>query len=153
MPGPKPPVPEPLVHESRIAVPYAWSAGEVLSRFLKALRDERRILATRCPSCRTVYVPPRKTCGACFKACGEWLEVGPRGRLESFTQARYDSPAHPRPRPIYGLIRLDGADTGLFHILDATTLEALRPGMTVEAVFAQDRKGSILDILYFRPVP
>ncbi|MBI3551386.1 MAG: Zn-ribbon domain-containing OB-fold protein [Elusimicrobia bacterium] len=140
-----------LVHESRIAVPYAWSAGEVLSRFLKALRDERKILATRCPSCRKAYVPPRKTCGNCFEACGEWLEVGPRGTLLSFTQALYDSPAHPRPSPIYGLIRLEGADTALAHLVGESKLENLRLGMSVEAVFSESRSGSILDILHFRP--
>lgn len=151
MPEPRPKPPEILVHESRIAVPYSWSAGEVLSRFLRALRDERKILATRCPSCRKAFVPPRKTCGACFKPCGEWVAVGPGGTLESFTQALYASPAHPRERPLYGLIRLDGADTLLPHLLGETTLAALRRGLRVEAVFAAQRTGSILDILHFRP--
>lgn len=141
-----------LVHESRIQIPYAWSAGEVLSRFLKALRDEKKILATRCPSCRKAFVPPRKSCGTCFKPCAEWLEVGPRGTLLSFTQALYDSPVHPRPRPIYGLIRLDGADTDLPHLVGETSLEKLRLGTTVEPVFAEKRSASILDILFFRPV-
>ena len=142
---------EVLVHESRIAVPYAWSAGSVLSRFLKALRDEKKILADRCPACRKVYVPPRNTCGTCFKDCEEWLEVGPRGRLISFTQAFYESPAQPRKNPIYGLIVLEGADTGLLHLLEGAELSRFRSGMTVEAVFAEERTGSILDISHFRP--
>lgn len=138
---------EVLVHEGRIAVPYAWSAGEVLSRFLKALRDERKILANRCPGCRKVYVPPKKTCGTCFADCGDWLEVGPRGRLISFTQALYDD-----KRPIYGRILLDGADTGLLHFLSGAELGELRSGMAVEAVFAESRAGSILDISHFAPI-
>ena len=138
-----------LTHESGIKVPYSWSAGETLSRFLRALRDERKILGTRCPACRTVFVPPRKTCGTCFVDCGEWVEAGPGGVLESFTQARYDSAAHPGPRPIYGLIRLDGAGTSLLHLVEGP-LEDLRIGLRVEAVFASERTGSIRDILHFR---
>lgn len=151
MPEPRTDGTEVLVHESRIAVPYEWSAGLVLSRFLKALRDERKILAVRCSGCRKVLAPPRKTCGLCFKPCSEWLEVGPRGTLETFTQALYPSPAQPRERPIYGLIRLDGADTLLPHLLGEAELATLRRGLRVEAVFAPRRSASILDILHFRP--
>lgn len=144
--------PPQLVHESGIKVPYNWSAGEALSRFLTALRDEGKIMGARCPACRLVYVPPRKSCGACFVDCAEWVETGPGGVLESFTQALYDSPAHPRARPVYGLIRLDGAGTALLHLLEGP-VERLRAGMRVEAVFAPERKASILDILHFRTAP
>ncbi len=77
------------------------------------------------------------------------METGPGGVLESFTQARYDSPAHPRARPVYGLIRLDGAGTSLLHLVEGP-VEKLRVGMRVSAVFEPERKGSILDILHFR---
>lgn len=143
--------PENLVVESRIQVPYAWSAGETGSRYLKALRDERKILGNRCPGCRRVFVPPRKSCGDCFQECRDWQEVGPRGTLLSFTQALYDSLAHPASRPIYGLIRLDGADSALPHLLGEVELSALRIGARVEPVFAERRSASIMDILYFRP--
>src|SRR5947209_8741552 len=113
---------EALVHHSRIAVPYAWSAGTTGTRFFKALAEEGRFLATRCPACRKVFLPPAKSCGRCLKDCEEWLEVGPGGVLLSFTQADYESPAHPWPKPIYGLIRLDGADTALLHVLKGISL-------------------------------
>ena len=141
----------PLVHESRIQVPYAWSAGATLTRFLKGLRDSKSILATRCPACRKVFVPPRRSCGTCFQDCAEWREVGPRGTLLSFTQALYDSAAHAKPRPIIGLIKLDGADTAILHLLYEARLEDLRIGTIVEPVFAAERSGAILDILHFRP--
>ncbi|MEK9145226.1 MAG: zinc ribbon domain-containing protein, partial [Elusimicrobiota bacterium] len=77
---------EALVLESRIQVPYAWAAGETLSRFLTALRDEKKILAARCASCSRVYVPPRRCCGLCLAELADWLEAGPRGSLLIFTQ-------------------------------------------------------------------
>ncbi|MBI4425684.1 MAG: Zn-ribbon domain-containing OB-fold protein [Elusimicrobia bacterium] len=147
-----PPPPETLARESRIQVPYAWSAGATLTRFLKGLRDSGRIEATRCPACAKAYVPPRRTCGICFADCAEWLAVGPQGTLLSFTQAAYDSPAHPRPRPCFGLIRLDGADTALLHLLGDFQPGELEAGRRVEAVFAEARSGSVLDIRHFRPV-
>ncbi|MEK7747002.1 MAG: Zn-ribbon domain-containing OB-fold protein [Elusimicrobiota bacterium] len=142
---------EALVYESRIQVPYTWAAGETLSRFLRALRDEKKILATRCAACSRVYVPPRRSCGLCFAELADWLEVGPRGSLLSFTQALAPSRAHPLPRPLYGLIRLEGADTGLLHLLGEADLGELRAGMRVEPVFAEERIGSIMDIRCFRP--
>lgn len=151
MPEPEPAV-QPLVHESRIQVPYSWSAGTVLTRFLRSLRDDGAILATRCPACRKVFAPPRRSCGTCFADCGEWLEVGPGGTLVSFTQALYESPLHPGERPLFGLIRLDGADTSLLHRLGGAGLADLQPGMRVEPVFAEKRTGSILDIRHFRPL-
>ncbi|MBI4669955.1 MAG: hypothetical protein HY747_12400 [Elusimicrobia bacterium] len=179
---------EPLVLESRIKIPYSWAAGETGSRFLIALRDQQKIMATRCPACHRVYCPPKKNCGDCFELCGEWLEVGPQGKLVSFTQALYSSPVHPleRPiyadnypqvqkiegegytphpalsplrgarekdvgnKPIYGLIKLEGADTAILHLISEARIEELKAGLIVEPVFRQERKGHILDIAYFR---
>ncbi|PCI37907.1 MAG: DNA-binding protein [Elusimicrobia bacterium] len=143
---------EAIVKESRIAVPYTWSAGETGSRFLKTLRDEQKIVGTRCPDCKNVFVPARKTCGRCFKECAEWLDVGPQGKLVSFTRANYESPAHPVSQPWYGLIRLDGADNSILHLLGELSEDGPQPGMTVEPVFSEERCGHILDIRYFKPV-
>jgi uncharacterized protein len=59
---------------------------------------------------------------------------------------------HPRPAPlIYALIRLDGADTDLLHLLGGVSPEEVRIGMRVRAVFRDDRHGNILDIEHFAP--
>lgn len=142
---------EALVHESRIQVPYTWSAGETLTRFFKALRDSGAVMATRCPRCRKAYCPPRRSCGTCFEDCSEWVEVGPEGVLVSVAQALYESPAHPRPRPVFGLVKLDGADTAMLHLIGEAGGQELRPGLRVEAVWSQERRGSILDIMHFKP--
>jgi uncharacterized OB-fold protein len=52
----------------------------------------------------------------------------------------------------YALIKLDGADTGFLHVLGEVDPGKIREGMRVEAVFAEERKGSPLDIAYFRPI-
>jgi uncharacterized OB-fold protein len=50
------------------------------------------------------------------------------------------------------VIRLDGASSGGFlHRLGEVRPEDVAIGMEVEAVWAEERSGSILDIAYFRP--
>lgn len=143
-----------LVMEGRIKVPYNWSAGEVGTRYLTALREEGRFMGTRCPSCGLVYHVPRMYCPDCFEACGEWVGLSSRGTLLTYTVVRRH---HPQlcvlPLPFaYGVIKLDGADTGFVHLLHDFTEGGLESGMRVEAVFAEEREGLVTDVRYFRPV-
>ena len=140
-----------LVHESRIKVPYQWSAGIVGTRFFKALRDEKKILGTRCGKCNKTYVPPVKTCGYCFAVCSDWVSVGPEGTVISVTQALFETKAHAVANPIFALIHLDNADTNLLHLL-AGPLERVPIGSRVRAVFKEKRDAGILDILHFELV-
>lgn len=139
---------EALTQKGQIKMPYTWSVGETGSRFLVALRDERKILANRCPQCQTVYVPPRKNCGRCFVDIGanDWLELGNEGTLTAFTVVRYAYPLQPVAPPFaYAIIQLDGADVGFVHIIK-NGLERLKNGARVRAKFQDERSGRILDI-------
>lgn len=144
---------EPMIYESRISVPYSWWAGDTASKFFISLRDERKILGTRCGRCAKVYVPPRKVCPACFVENTEWIELSDEGVLQSFTIARRQLAALKKSAPvIFGLIRLDGADTSLLHYLGEVEAGEVRIGMRLKARFADERKGGIDDIAYFLPV-
>lgn len=144
---------EPMVYQSRISVPYSWWAGDTAGKFFVALRDEKKILGTSCSRCNRVFVPPRKTCPICFSETTDWVEVAAEGTLQSFTIARRQLAALPKPAPvIFGLIKLDGADTALLHYLDEVTPETVRIGMRVRARFAEERSGTIRDITCFSPV-
>jgi hypothetical protein len=50
------------------------------------------------------------------------------------------------------VIRLDGADTGMAHFLDEVDFDKVHIGMRVRPVFAEQRRGNILDIKYFKPI-
>ena len=142
-----------IVYPGKIKVPYEWSVGEYGSRFFYELRENKKIWATRCPGCKKVFIPPRKTCPDCFTPIGEWLEVGPKGRLVTFTIVRYSAQIHPIPAPLaIGIIQLDGADTGLVHLIGGVEVEEIRSGMRVKPVFKEEGKGNLLDISYFEPV-
>lgn len=144
---------KPMVYESRIKVPYAWQAGETASRFLLTLKNERKFLGKQCSTCAKVIVPPRKTCPYCFVETGDWKDVSDEGVVETFAIVRRDTGILPMKPPFaYAVIKLDGADTGLVHLLGEVEPGAVRSGMRVKAVFAEDRTGKMLDVKYFKPV-
>ena len=144
---------DPRVCESRIKVPYAWQAGETASRFLLSLKNEKKLVGKKCAKCTKVLVPPRKTCPYCFVETGEWVDVADEGVVETYTVVRRDTGIMPvKPPFVYGVIKLDGADTGLVHIVGEVKPEEVKEGMRVKAVFAEERTGKILDVEYFKPV-
>jgi uncharacterized OB-fold protein len=141
------------VYPGKIRVPYEWSVGEYGSRFFYELKENCKIWATRCPQCKKVFIPPRKSCPDCFVHIGEWLEVGPGGSLITFTIVRYSAQTHIIPPPFaMGIINLDGSDTGLVHLIGGVDIEEIKSGMRLKPVFKEERKGNLLDILYFTPL-
>lgn len=131
-----------MIRESAIRIPFRYAAGGAGSRFLAALRDERRILGARCDACRRVFAPLRSFCSSCGASPLEEIALGPGGRVEAWT-ARADG-------TVFALVRLDGADTALLHRLVGLPGEPRR-GMRVRARFAAERRASILDIAGFEP--
>lgn len=143
---------ENLYYEGRIKVPYKWYAGETGSRFLIALRDKQEIWGTKCGKCGKVYVPPVKNCWECFAPTDEWVQLGESGSVESFTVAHYADEMFGMKAPvIYALVKLDGADGSLLHVLGDVNPSEVKVGMRVKAVFAGERTGNILDIEHFAP--
>ncbi len=141
-----------LVHQGVIRVPYTWAAGEAASQFYAGLA-RKVIYGIRCTHCDMVFVPPKKTCHQCFAELGEWVKVSSRGVLETFTVVHYSEPElHPVQAPFaYGIIKLDGASTGMAHIIQGVDLDRLQAGMSLEAVFKEQPEGNYLDITCFRP--
>jgi uncharacterized OB-fold protein len=143
------------LYHGKIHIPNTYSAGAVGSRFLIELRDNERIMGTRCPTCNLVYVPARSVCRDCFGQLSEWVEVSQQGTLLTYTVACESNPVQPWEPPVaYGIVQLDGADTGFVHMLGEVDPEQLKVGMKVRAVFKvkKERQASILDIKYFKPL-
>lgn len=144
---------ESFVIPGKIDIPNTYFAGLAGSRFLIELRDNRRIMGIKCPACNWVYVPPRSTCKVCFSKLEDWVEVSDKGTLLTCAIAYQPSPVQTVEPPIaYGIVHLDGADSGFVHLLGEVDFDQLRIGMRVQAVFKEERAGSILDIKYFKPL-
>jgi hypothetical protein len=146
--------PEVLAADAELEFPYQHSTGPVIGRFLTELRDHCRLWGLRCGPCAIVQVPAQDYCERCGGALSEWRVVGPAGSLTSFAVVRRGQPLHPYPAPFaWALIRLDGADTDLLHVVRATDYGALRAGLRVRPVWKAEREGSIRDIGYFEIIP
>lgn len=135
-------------------VTFNYTAGRYFTYFFNQLKENGKIMATRCSKCGMVFLPPRSFCGECHQTMDDWVEVGPGGVLVGFTSiyfSVYDgSIGRTRPSPFgAGLIKLDGADTALNHYLNESDIDKLRMGQRVRAVFKEEREGNIGDILYF----
>lgn len=143
-----------LTYPSRIKLPYSWHVGKVGSKFYREIKENCKIWGTKCPQCQRVFVPPKKTCLGCFSNINEWVEVSNTGTLLTYTIVRYPVPGIQPQKPPFalGIIKLDGASTGLVHLLREVELDEIRVGMRVQAIFRETRQGDYLDIKYFRPI-
>ncbi len=134
---------------------YNYALGRYATRFFQELKDTKRIFGVRCPACRRVYIPPRPVCGICFEPTSEWVQVSDEGVLIGATVVRlpFIDPMTGEQRPVpygMGIIRLDGADTGMYHFVKETDESKLRVGRRVKANFREPRRGNMLDITSFR---
>jgi uncharacterized OB-fold protein len=130
--------------------PYSRSVGPVIGAFLTGLRDGR-VLGARSPSGR-VIVPPTEYDPDTAEPTGELVEVGPEGVVESWAWVVTPAPQHPLDHPFaWVLVRLDGADTAMLHVLDAGSPDAVSTGMRVVAEFrpGDERVGRVQDIRAF----
>jgi len=144
------------LYHGQIYIPNTYSAGATGSKFLIALRDKGKILGTRCTACNRVYVPARSVCTECFAQIDEWVEVGDKGTVLTYSIDYETKPVMQPVEPpvVYAVIQLDGADSGFVHMLGEVEPEKLSIGMRVQAVFKpkKERVASILDIMYFKPI-
>lgn len=138
-----------------IPIQSRYTCGLAGEKFFREIKDNARLIGTRCPECDFTYVPPAIYCERCFSRLEEWVEVGPEGTVQSFTVLCVALDGSPLDEPeIMALIQLDGADSVLVHRLGKVNLDELAIGMRVKPVFKpkKERQGSILDIVQFVPV-
>jgi uncharacterized OB-fold protein len=132
--------------------PYKHSTGETIGRFLAGLKEQQKIWGQRVAG-QGVVVPPFGYSETDASAGGAWVEVRPTGTVTAVaTVAKPLDGLHPSDAPFaFVLVRLDGADTALAHVVTEGH-EQVRVGSRVEAVWAEERTGSIRDIARFRVV-
>jgi uncharacterized OB-fold protein len=134
-----------ITEPTEVEFPYSRSTGATLSRFLTALRDDTVIWGRRCSRCERVVVPAQDYCDTCSHDLGEWIQVGPGGSVTAFTVVRTTNHLAPAEAPFaFVLVRLDGADTDLVHLV--RDVESLRHGVRVRAAWAAERQGTINDL-------
>ncbi len=146
---------EPLEAQQVMEFPYKHSTGPVVGRFLAGLKEQKKIWGQRSAG-QGVVVPPTGYSEIDGSAAGEWVEVKDTGTITAAAIVQHPIEGlHPSSSPFaFVLIRLDGADTALPHIV-TEQLERVQVGSRVQAVWAPDgqRCGSLRDIACFRLIP
>ncbi len=144
---------EVIVWKGEIPLQSRYTMGLAGERFFREIKDNTRLMATRCPQCDYTYLPPRAYCERCFAELTEWTEVPPRGTVYAYTVVHQDLDEQPLDKPrLVALIEIEGCDSLFVHCLGEVETEEVYIGMPVEAVFQEKRQGLITDIAYFRPL-
>jgi uncharacterized OB-fold protein len=138
-----------------IPIYHRYTLGVAGERFFKALRDQQQLLASPCPQCRDLLLPPKLYCERCFVETTEpWQPVLGPGFVRSFTVLHHSLEEEPLATPeIVALVSWPGVRGGLIHRLKEVEPRLVALGMAVAPVWAPQREGALTDILYFRPAP
>lgn len=133
---------------------HLYTTGVAGERFFREIKDNARLMGTRCPECGLVYLPARLYCERCLSGLDEWVLLPSVGTLFSYTILHRDVDGQPLAEPVVvGFVDIPGAHGGLIHRIGEVHPSQVRIDMPVEAVFLppEERVGSILDIRHFRP--
>ncbi|MFC9614337.1 Zn-ribbon domain-containing OB-fold protein [Streptomyces sp. NPDC056938] len=143
-------MPEVLKAPLVVEFPFTRSLGPVQSAFLTGLR-ERTVLGVKTTDGK-VMVPPVEYDPVTADELRDLVEVEPTGTVTTWAWNPEPRRGQPLDAPFaWVLVKLDGADTGLLHALDAPGPDAVTTGMRVRVRWATERTGAITDIACFEP--
>jgi uncharacterized OB-fold protein len=142
--------PEILTKPFELGYTYTRSTGPLIGRFLTELR-EGRITGVRGSDGR-VIVPPAEFDPVSCAALDELVPVADTGTVTTWCWVKQPTTHHVLQHPFaFALVKLDGADVPMLHVVDAGAEAAMRSGMRVKVRWAVERRGSITDIACFEP--
>ncbi len=146
--------PPPLIEQHVLEYPggYTRSVGTAVSRYLTGLRDGV-IVGVRIGDGR-VMVPPTEYDPETGAALDEYVEVGPAGTVVAWTWVSEPrSGKHHLTKPFaFALVRPDGADVPMVHVVDVAAADEMAVGMRVMPRWASERVGYVTDLDAWVPI-
>jgi len=127
-------------------------AGE---EFRRELRDNGRFLVSKCSKCKSNYIPARMYCPTCFIEMKDQYPIDKSAYVYSFTTVnRNRSGEDTELTTTIALLKFDGVQGGIVHLLDVDDHDQITIGMKVTPSLKgrPQRTGAITDILSFKPV-
>lgn len=139
---------------------YSWSTGKYLGKLYAEAKENKKLVANKCPKCKGLMFWPTVVCAKCKVETGwEWEELPDTGTVMQTTYLVFplwdphygERWANPHPSAVISL------DNGVYqrYWLEETDPEKLKDGMRVEAVWKEDydeRGIGMQDILYYRTI-
>ena len=145
---------EPLIEHHVLEYPggYTRSVGAALSRYFTGLRAGR-IVGVRTADGR-VMVPPTEYDPETGATLDEFVEVGPAGVVDAWTWVAEPVPGkHHLTKPFaFALVRPDGADVPMVHVVDVAAADEMSVGMRVMPRWRADRVGYVTDLEAWVPM-
>jgi hypothetical protein len=126
---------------------FNHSYGKV-SRFFEGLL-EGKLYGTKCPTCGSVYCPPRAHCfnPKCRLEETKWIELPKKGVVHSYTIMAIAWPSMAHLQPLVGaMVRIDGANTCLPMTMRDIDPEKVNIGLRVNININEEAKGDLLDV-------
>ena len=132
-----------------LAYNYKRSSGPVMSKFFEAL-GQQKILGTK-SNAGKVFSPAAEFDPETNEPLKEMVEVGPGGVVESFSWIENPQHHHLIKEPFaFALIKLDGADTSMLHMVTDCKESDLSIGSRVQATWSETHEQRITDIKFFK---
>jgi uncharacterized OB-fold protein len=131
--------------------PFTRTLGSTLSTFFSALA-EGQLIGVKVGG-RVIAPPLEYDPDTGADAGSDWVKVGPKGTVSTWTWVSQPTNLHPLQEPFaFAFITLDGADTPMIHAVQCSE-DQLQSGLRVEAQFkpAGEANGRIDDIVAFVP--
>ena len=135
--------------DMQMAFGFRHSLGQ-LSRFFLAL-EERKLLATACPRCGQVWLPPRPLCPDDL-AVTEWRALAQRGRLAVGSLSAYTLKTAGGERQLMlGYVEVEGASSLLLQQIRNLGAQALEPGLPLKVVWSDEPVEHPMELFWFEP--
>jgi uncharacterized OB-fold protein len=127
---------------------FRHSLGKASAFFLEL--EQRRLMATRCPRCATVWMPPRPACGNDL-AVTEWVELSGRGHVVVAAESRYTAIGRGEAESmVLGYVALEGASTLLLQRIRHAGTRALA-GLAVRVAWSEEPVAHPMELFWFEP--
>jgi uncharacterized protein len=142
--------PDVLEAPNILEYPYSRSVGPIVGRFMTALRGGTFVgIKTKAGR---VICPPTEYDPDTGDELSDFVDVGPGGIVTTWAWVGKPHDKHPLDHPFaWALVRLDGADTGMLHVVDAGDESRMKTGMRVRPRWRAERVGDIHDVEAFVP--
>lgn len=119
--------------------------------------NEGKVMGAKCQNCGKLMLPPRPVCTQCYSENLEWVELGKRGRLLTYTIIHVAPPQFQHLAPYaVGIVELENG-LKLPGMIKGVDFEKIRIGMElkleIEPAEKEERqKWPAWPKYYFRPV-
>jgi len=136
-----------------VRLEFIVTAGRTYSAFLRQLA-EQKIVGSRCPECRKVYVASRGACPTCAVPTTERVPLADTGTVTTFCVVNipFGNMAFPPPY-VAASVLLDGADIPIFHLIRGIEVDQVRMGLRVRASWVPKEQlaATLESIQWFEP--